>query len=489
MTDATLQFPFNPVQPGVYSVVDTTSLQDTETSPLAIPAIIGATSGGKPNSALYFGDAAALKGVLRSGAALDVARAAIVGGAPRVCVIRIGTGILQATKALAGASGTPVTLTANEWGTIGNTSLKVTIAANNKVTISFTADDGTKYNEVYDLGASATIAQVVAAINGTDPRFSRSAFVTAAATTGTMPLTVAAESAFASGADGGAITATEWTNGLAALETEDVSIVVPATGDATVHAQVAAHCDAMSTVQARRERTALVGAIAGETPAQQVTRVGTLRNKRVQFAYPGMSMFDSAGVLTAYGPFVTAGYTAGLHCALPDEATSLTHMRAPGIVDVERRLSLIQGGDIDTLLSAGITPVAPAPGGGFWYVDSLSTYIADLTWRDFHKVRSIDRVQSRLRLRLEAEYTGRKALTGTNAEMQRTADDELEDMRRIGLIRAFKPSIVVSDPTDVRTTFVTAPVVPVDTNKFIKLTVSLQPPGVTSGLVADPDFV
>ncbi len=477
MPDASLRFPFNPIQPGAYSAIDASSLQSGERGPLSpITAHVGDAKGGTPNTPLYFRDPQTLRNVLRSGDAFTGARLSLLGGAPVVCVVRAGSGITSASSALAGATGAPITLTALDAGAWTN-SIKRTVEADNKVTVSYTDPNGVTYREVFALGAAATPQQIVDAINGKNATVAASAYVKAAVTTGTMPLTASAEANLAGGADAGSFVAGDWTNALSALETEDVSIVVPATGDSTVHAQVQTHCEAMSTPAARKERTMVVGGTAGETPIAQVTRMGALRKSRSQLVYPGVSLFDENGTLTAYPPFHYAALVAGMHCGLPDPATSLTHQRVP-IVDVERRLSTIAGGDLDRLLTAGVTPTAPAPGTGFWIVDSLSGYNTDESFRDFHKIRTADECARRLRVRLEDLFVGRKSLDGSPGDLADEANAELVDQVSEELLRAYQPVTVTA--RDARTFLVTAPVMLPDTVKFVLLTVALQSPNTLS---------
>jgi hypothetical protein len=291
-----------------------------------------------------------------------------------------------------------------------------------------------------------------------------------------MPLVTAVQAVLTTpGIDSIALVAGDWTAALVKLEAEDVDIIVPATGDATVHAQVIAHSDLMSAPQARQERTQVLGGLAAENVATVSARMSTLRNKRVQLVYPGISLFDDTGTLVAYPPYVLAGFTAGRHAALPDVATSLVHANlGSSVVDVELRLSTIPGGDLDVLLAAGVTPVGIDPAGGFRYVDSLSGYIADYSFRDFHKIRSADYAAVMLRNELENAFVGRKT-GGLTDEIRNAANQILDKLVLQGVIVGHKPADAAPDPVYPATTYVQAPVVLVDTNKFVLLTVALQP--------------
>jgi hypothetical protein len=474
MPDTTINPAINPLQPGAYSVIDASALIDAERPTLRpVPAIIGTCLGGKPNTPLYFRGPGPLKQALRGGIAYDVARFAFAGGAERVCVMRVGNAITQSTKNLAGATGNPITLTSIDYGS-WTTGIKVAVAANNLVTITFTDTLGTTYTETFACGAGATVQDIADFINGKKYGVPASQFVTAATAAGTLPLSVLASTALAGGTDGLTPANGDWTTGLAALETEDVSIVVPATDNATIHALALAHANNMSVPQARKERTVLTGGIVAETPATALARMtGSLLDKRFQLVYPGMYEFDANGNLALYDPFYAAGKLAGLHCALEDPAYSLAHKTFPAI-DIERRLSTIQGGDVDSLLAAGVTPIAPKPGGGFWIVDSLSGYRTDDTFRDFHKIRSADFVAQYSRTILEGRFVGAKSLAGTIQSIQAVANQICADLQAQEIIRAFQTP-VITPGANTRTYNVSLPVMLVDATKFIFVTVALQP--------------
>lgn len=477
--DSLFRPPFNATQPGAYSAVDASALQGglQPTGPFLV--IVGASLGGQPNILQRFRDPQALKGRLRSGAGYDCARFAMGVGAGPIGFVRAGNGILQASLALQNAGATTVvTLTSIDYGVWTN-AIKVTVAANNLITISYTDGNGVTFNEVYACGAAATSQQITDCINGKRLGFNPSQYVTAAVGGGAAPCAVLAQTPLTGGNDGtsGALVAGDWTAALAALEGEVCDMIVPATGDATVHAQVQTHCDSMSVPQARKERTCVVGGVLGESVAASVTRMTSLTSRRIQLAYPGVVDFDNAGVLRTWDPFYTAAKVAAMHVTQPDAATSLIHQFVP-CIDLEqvsgRYLSTAPGSDVDTLLRANVTTLTPAPGGGVWVVDSLSGWATDEIWRDFHKTRSADVVQQRLRTQLEALYIGKKSLNNTAAAITDSATGLLQSLKDETLIRDFG-EVTVQQGNDARTYLVTARVLLADATKFIYITVALQP--------------
>ncbi len=486
MADTTIRPPVVPLQPGAFSGIDASALAGLNVlRGRPVLALLGASAGGIPNVPMYFSDLQALKSVLRSGPLFDCARFAMQAGALPVCVVRAGVPI-QGVLALAGATSAPVTLTSRDYG-VWTTGIKATVGANNLVTITYLDPNGITFTETYAVGSAATPQNIVDAINGVTPGFTASQYVTASVTAGTAPLTVAAVAPLASGSDGSALSGTDWTNALKVIETEDVQMVAVATGDATVHAQASTHCDAMSTTLARHERRFVGGAVLAESTAAQVTRMASLRSRRVQLIYPGLVDLDGNGAQKTYDPFYAAARVAGQHCALPDPATSLTHAPVGGM-DVERKLSTIQGGDVDTLLAAGVSPITPKPGGGLWLVDSLSGYNTDDIFRDFHKIGAADEVARRSRAALEDAFTGKKSLENTSGDVQTLASATLQKLKDETVIRAFLPAQVAAGATP-KDYLVTLPVMLPDTVKFIYISVALQPASTLKSLPAINDSV
>lgn len=485
--EAVARPPYNVIQPGTYSSVNATALAEaalTEGQPIL--AIVGTCKGGQPNTPLYFDSPVTAQNVLRSGKLYDAVRLAFRSGTSPICAIRIGKEVKQASLALAAITlGTAVTIKARDWGSWAN-AITIAVEAGPIVKLSYTDEQGNVYKQEWNLSSiesgKPTNAQVAEAINGLLPPFSASPLITAEAGTGTGGLKTASSAPLTSGSDGLEPEAKNWEEGLKALETEPISIVVAATAEATVHAQVAAHCEAMSTPQAKKRRTAIYGGALGETEAQTKERLKNLPYARAQLVWPGVEVPNTSGEKTLYDPFYAAAIVGGMHCALADQATSLVHAYVP-VLGVEKALSTIQGGPIDQLLEGNVTPIVKAPGGGVWIVDSLSGYNRqDGVFRDFIKIRTADAIAEGLEAELRP-FIGGKTLTGTAESIKAKAEAYLK--RQVNrLIVAFQPVTVEGGPsqapivTSENSYNVGAPVQLVGTTKFIFIGISLQGQGV-----------
>jgi hypothetical protein len=475
---------FNVVQPGAYSATSISELSTPAPNTGPIPAFLGTATGGKPNEALYFTSPSILLSVLRSGPAYDGARFALARGAQQVCVVRVGKKVEQGSIELAGASGELVKLTSIEYGSWVN-AITVAVESGPIVVVKYTDTAGNIYRESWNFAGlesgSPTNAKIAEAINGKLYGYNASNFLTAEAKAGTGALKTASATALSGGGEE-APEAGNWTEGLTALESQEVSIVIPMTSEESVHAQVEAHCEVMSAGNARKERACIVGGATGEAVKKTIERIESLRSKRVQVACPGVNEFNSKGEVTLYAPYYRAAIYAGMHCGLPDVATSLCH-KETGEIGPEVAYSTVQGGSLDQLLLAGASPSAPQPGGGTWVVDSLSTTSEPAGYfRDFHKTRSADYVARFVRNELEAKYTGGKTLSSSAESIALTAGLLLKELQAAQIIRAFNEPSVEPGPTtgavvtSSNSYIVGLPVMLIDADKFIFLEIALQSP-------------
>lgn len=487
MSELTAIAPYDVLQPGAYSSTNMTALAAAATGALTdLPAVLGVSEGGKPAAALAFRNVATAQNVLRGGPLFDSVRLALIAGAPQVLAVRVGNAITQASLKLEGETGDVVKITARDWGEWAN-AVTVTVKTGPIVAVSYTNPvTGAVYTQEWNLKSlmSPTNAQIAQAINGELAPFRASPLVSASAEAGTGALKVASAKPLAGGTNGTAPTAENWTEGLTALETVNATIIVAATSDKTVHAQVAEHCNLMSTPQAKMERTAVYGGASGESEEEAATRISELPYARAQLVWPEQYLPNIKGELTLYDPFYVAAMVAGMHAAQTDVGTSLVHKLTPAI-EPGRQLSTIPGGNIDVLLEKRVMPLAPAPGGGVWVVDDLSGYTGtDGIFRDFITIREADYVARALRNAVEP-FIGGKALHGSTESLQARAEAALKELVGV-VIREFRTPTVELGPnqtpniTPSNSYSISAPVVLIGVDKYIFISVGLQAPGAVS---------
>lgn len=221
-----------------------------------------------------------------------------------------------------------------------------------------------------------------------------SAHVTAVKHAGAiLPAVAVAKTHLASGRDP-VITTNSWAPGLAPLESVNLDILVPISGDAAVHGLVQAHCENMSDPRNKHERRAIVGGAAGETPTQAVTRALAINSAYVQLVYPGLKDPDSNGTLAVIPPYLVAAQKSGISAGLRRGwAATFQYLKAAGI---ERNCSQ---SELDTLELGGVMGVEFVTGQGFRVVHDQTTYLKSphIDRREFSTALVLDQVVARLR--------------------------------------------------------------------------------------------
>jgi hypothetical protein len=161
---------------------------------------------------------------------------------------------------------------------------------------------------------------------------------------------------FFDGASAGTYTVNDWTKTLTALEAENIQIIASPITDHAVHTLIANHCTAMSNVQNRKERTALLGGPLGETLEDAIAFAKNLNNKLVSYCYPPIT---AASPLTGATEDLPASYYAckllGMECTVAvnepltwKSVSVLKFMKKLKIPEMEQ---LIRGG----VLCGGLT--------------------------------------------------------------------------------------------------------------------------------------
>lgn len=221
-----------------------------------------------------------------------------------------------------------------------------------------------------------------------------------AGSTAALPAANLVQTFMTGGSEGAAVTSTEWQGGFDVMQTQDVQIVVPVTGDALIHAMANTHCQSMASPQYKRERIAIVGGVAGETVTQVKNRAVALNSDRVQLVWPGLIDTDTtgSGVIVTVPPYQVAAQKAGLTAALgvPKSATN----KFIGARGVE---TIVTPSQIDDLVATGVCVVELVPNKGYRLVQDVTSWQTDtrFTRRELSTRMALDYVAAQLRLALE----------------------------------------------------------------------------------------
>jgi hypothetical protein len=203
---------------------------------------------------------------------------------------------------------------------------------------------------------------------------------TRAANTGALPAIMSTPAYFTGGSDG-TTTNTNWSNAFIALQNvPGARIVVPITGDASIHAMASTHCAYMSDPTIRQNRVSICGGVQGETVSQALTRAQNLNSRRVSLAWPGIQDVDAiTNALTTYDPFYVAAQLAGQLSTLPiTSALTRKHITAKALEGTLQ--STLQKTDYDNLATNGVMATKfyqLDTGNYFGVVRSLTTWLQD----------------------------------------------------------------------------------------------------------------
>lgn len=166
----------------------------------------------------------------------------------------------------------------------------------------------------------------------------------------------------------------DWTDLLSNLFGEGAYIVVPLTSDSAIQAEVVGYINSQSDVEHNR----MIGVFGGEleeTIEQTVSRALTLSSSRAILAYPGIQTYDvnNSEKVVTLAPYFTAAIEAGLIAGQGFNGEPITN-KDVSILGMETKL---QSSDIDRLLQAGVSVVAPQGNtltSGFHIVQGITTY-------------------------------------------------------------------------------------------------------------------
>lgn len=120
---------------------------------------------------------------------------------------------------------------------------------------------------------------------------------------------------FLTGGGEGTATNTDWINALALLEKLDVNHILVASGDAAIHALVKTHCEQMSTIVGRKNRSAGAGASASTTTFDaRASEMRALNTARFEYAVTPIKRRDvfANNAVVQFAPFYLSAMTAGI---------------------------------------------------------------------------------------------------------------------------------------------------------------------------------
>lgn len=235
-----------------------------------------------------------------------------------------------------------------------------------------------------------------------------SGIVTAATLTGSSSSTGVYQF-FSGGAEGPATTTSDWIDALALLEGVDVMSVVAGSGDGAVVSATRSHVYAMSTIKARRERTAYVGpdlqGNKGALKSALEDMAAAYGGDRVVIAGNQPRDYDLvSGRLEDYPAYYLAAYAAGYKAARrPEESLTNKPITLPGLTFT------FDDEELEELSEAGVLiSNHDATQNRAMIIDGITSYTEDATYtrRAVSGMDGMDWLNKRIRLVL-APFTGK----------------------------------------------------------------------------------
>jgi len=271
----------------------------------------------------------------------------------------------------------------------------------------------------------------------------------------------------------------DWSTALTALQSVDCQWVVPLSGDPSIHAQVDAHVQYMSTA-GKQERRACVGPVSGTSLAAVQLLPAALDSDRTSMVWPGYYDYDVNGTLVLLAPFQTAVLVAaGMAGQAPGNAMTNKSVTARGI-----ELSVRNPTDTDLLIQAGVCAIERLPNGTFRVVRSVSTW---LDTDSFYRVEiscgaAADYVARSVRLALDPLRGGKAG----PLLLSRAISITETTLRNLALPEPIGPAAIVGDKNSPAYQGITASIVgdvlnvsfqcsPVIPANFITVTLNLVP--------------
>lgn len=230
----------------------------------------------------------------------------------------------------------------------------------------------------------------------------------------------------------------------AALENQDVQIVVCDSADAGVHQALRSAVESAS--EARRERIALVGG-SNCTVSELVERASALNSERMVLVGP--DALDSGGN-NLPGAWAAAAL-AGVIAAEKDPAVPVNGAEIKGLFGLSQDYG---DNEVDLLVRGGVTPLECA-GGIVSPVRGITTRTktggaADATWRELTTVRIVDDVIPAVRAALRSKFARSKNNARSRAAIRSQVIVELENKVAAEVIDGYDGVVVrpsEDDPT------------------------------------------
>ena len=234
----------------------------------------------------------------------------------------------------------------------------------------------------------------------------------------------------------GTYTATDFSNALNYLLTQDVQFLGTSSEDAAIHALILSHVNQANSVNGKAERQFIVGGALGETVSQATARAAAINSPYGAVCYPGFNAFNDAGSSQLWSPAYYAAKEVGRQVALAVNEPATRKQVA--ILGWEWNLQIP---DQENCIANGVWCGAKTKDGRFVNVRSVTTYQSnDLQQNEFSMMREALFVVSDLRLALDNAVIGRPMTAGILSLIDSTVAAKLNSYVTLGIFQQTQTS-------------------------------------------------
>lgn len=178
---------------------------------------------------------------------------------------------------------------------------------------------------------------------------------------------------FFSGGTDGTATNADWSACLTLMEKFAINHILVASGDPVIHALVDQHCQNMSDVTKKKNRTWAAGATSSKTKTERIAEAKALNSVRGIYFVTPFYRYDyvNGGAKTKFDPFYGAAFDAGIRYA--NNITISSTFKMPNILGTAEEYSY---DDKDDYIKNGCSLMGMSEAGVYEIIHCVSTYQA-----------------------------------------------------------------------------------------------------------------
>ncbi len=172
------------------------------------------------------------------------------------------------------------------------------------------------------------------------------------------------------GGEAGTSTVSDWADAIDELERYDIQIIATPATDADIRSLILSHCEEMSTVNKKKERTCWLGTPTGTSVDNAITIAKNLNSELCSLVMTGA---NAANPITGTAEDISPGLLA-CKCAGIESAIGISMPLTNKTINVNSFDARYTENEMKKLIQAGITPFGENEEGELTCIRSMTTY-------------------------------------------------------------------------------------------------------------------